>query len=128
MSRQRRSTTCDDASALRVRAAAPYDIGPLWPAHFYDGFARYGSRVPAVVVSPWSRPGYVTSVVHDHTSILAMVERKWNLSALTRRDVAAADLLDVLDLTRPAFANPPQLAEPLAGPTQAEEVGEDSGW
>ena len=37
---------------------------------------------------------------------------------LTHRDAAAAGLLDFLDLTRPAFADPPQLAEPLAGPAQ----------
>jgi len=99
-------------------AAAPDDIPPLPPARHYDGFARYGFRVPAVVISPWSRPGHVTSVVHDHTSILAMIERKWNLPPLTHRDASAADLSDFLDLTRPAFADPPQLAEPLAGPAQ----------
>jgi phospholipase C len=99
-------------------ATAPDAIPPLPPARHYDGFARYGFRVPAVVVSPWSRPGHVTSVVHDHTSILAMVERKWNLPPLTRRDAAAADLSDFLDLTRPAFGDPPRLAEPLAGPAQ----------
>ena len=99
-------------------ATAPDDIPPLPPAARYDGFARYGFRVPAVVVSPWSRAGHVTSVVHDHTSILAMVERKWNLPAMTSRDAAAADLSDFLDLTRPAFASPPDLAAPLAGPAQ----------
>jgi phospholipase C len=100
-------------------AAVPPDaVPPLPPAPHYDGFARYGFRVPAVVVSPWSRPGHVTSVVHDHTSILAMVERKWNLPAMTRRDAAAADLSDFLNLDFPAFAEPPSLATPLAGPAQ----------
>ena len=99
-------------------AVAPDAVPPLPPAPHYDGFARYGFRVPAVVVSPWSRPGHVTSVVHDHTSILAMVERKWNLPAMTRRDAAAADLSDFLNLDSPAFAEPPSLATPLAGPAQ----------
>ena len=99
-------------------AVAPDDIGPDWPAPAYTGFAQYGFRVPAVVVSPWSRPGHVTSVVHDHTSILAMAERKWNLPALTHRDAAAADLSDFLDLSEQAFAEPPTLAQPLAGPAQ----------
>ena len=100
------------------RAVAPDDTGPLWPATAYDGFARYGFRVPAVVVSPWARANHVTSVVHDHTSILAMVERKWNLPALTNRDATAADLSDFLDLNQPPFAQPPTLAQPLAGPAQ----------
>jgi phospholipase C len=99
-------------------AAAPDDIPPLQPPPWYDGFARYGFRVPAVVVSPWARVGHVTSVVHDHTSILAMVEQKWNLPAMTHRDAAAADLSDFLDLDQPAFAQPPTLAQPLAGPAQ----------
>lgn len=99
-------------------AVAPDDIGPDWPAPASTGFAQYGFRVPAVVVSPWSRPGHVTSVVHDHTSILAMAERKWNLPALTHRDAAAADLSDFLDLSQQKFAEPPTLAQPLAGPAQ----------
>ena len=99
-------------------ALAPDDTGPLWPASAFDGFARYGFRVPAVVVSPWARADHVTSVVHDHTSILAMVERKWNLPALTRRDAAAHDLSDFLDLSQQSFEEPPTLAQPLAGPAQ----------
>ena len=99
-------------------AVAPDGIGPDWPAPAYTGFAQYGFRIPAVVVSPWSRPDHVTNVVHDHTSILAMVERKWNLPALTRRDAAASDLSDFLDLDQAAFATPPALAAALTGPTQ----------
>ena len=99
-------------------AVAPDDEEPLFPATAYDGFARYGFRVPAVVVSPWSRANHVTSVVHDHTSILKMVERKWNLAPMTRRDAAAHDLSDFLDLNVPAFAVPPKLAQPLDGPAQ----------
>ena len=98
-------------------AIPPDDIPPL-QLPWYDGFARHGFRVPAVVISPWSRANHVTSVVHDHTSILAMVERKWNLPAMTHRDAAAADLSDFLDLGKPAFAEPPSLATPLAGPAQ----------
>jgi phospholipase C len=99
-------------------AVAPDLIPPLPPAPHYDGFARYGFRVPAVVVSPWSRRNHVTNVLHDHTSILAMLERKWNLPPLTHRDAAASDLLDFLDLTQPAFLDPPVLTPPRAGPAE----------
>jgi phospholipase C len=99
-------------------AVPPDSIPPLHPAPHYDGFARYGFRVPAVVISPWSRPDHVTGVLHDHTSILSMLERKWNLPPLTHRDAAAADLLDFLDLSQPAFLDPPPLAAPHAGPAQ----------
>ncbi|HVM66456.1 MAG TPA: alkaline phosphatase family protein, partial [Acidimicrobiales bacterium] len=76
-------------------------------------FDRLGFRVPAVVVSPYARPGYVSHVTRDHTSVLKLVERKWNLPPLTARDAAADDLLDCVDLDAPpAFATPPVLAPP----------------
>jgi phospholipase C len=83
----------------------------------YDGFSRYGFRVPAIVVSPYAKRGFVSNVVHDHTSILAMLERKWNLPALTWRDANANDLTDFIDmraLTRhhPTFPVLPRLAAP----------------
>jgi phospholipase C len=65
------------------------------------------------VVSPYARKGYVSHVVHDHTSILKLVETKWNLPALTYRDANADNLLDCLDLTSPpAFLTPPSLPAP----------------
>ena len=78
--------------------------------HRYD---RYGFRVPAVLVSPYSRPDYVCSEVFDHTSVLKLVEQKWNLPALTARDAAATSPLEMLDLTMPpAFLEPPSLPKP----------------
>ena len=55
----------------------------------YDGFHRYGFRVPAVLIGPYVKRNYVSHVVYDHTSILAFLERKWNLPALTYRDANA---------------------------------------
>jgi phospholipase C len=76
------------------------------------GYDMYGVRVPAVVVSPWSRPHAVTNVVHDHTSILAEIERTWNLPSLTWRDANATGLRDFLDFRHPALLKPPRLAAP----------------
>ena len=98
------------------RAIPPDDIPPAVPAgqSLYEGFARYGFRVPFVMVSPWSRPHHVSHHVYDHTSICALVEAKWNLPAMTFRDANARNLLDMLDLDgRPAFLTPPSLAKPL---------------
>ncbi|MDQ6617665.1 MAG: alkaline phosphatase family protein [Actinomycetota bacterium] len=73
-------------------------------------FDRYGFRVPAVLVSPYARPDYVSHVERDHTSVLKLIERKWNLPSMTARDAAADDLLDMVDLDAPpAFATPPDL-------------------
>ena len=82
------------------------DAGP-------QSYDRLGFRVPAVMVSPYSRPDYVTSHTFDHTSILKLVEQKWNLPPLTARDAAARSPLDALDLdSPPAFLEPPQLPGP----------------
>jgi len=64
----------------------------------YDGFTRFGFRVPALVISPFALPNWVTHTVYDHTSILAMVEAKWNLPAMTYRDANANDLTGFLDM------------------------------
>jgi phospholipase C len=100
-------------------ALAPDPIPPMvQPGEsFYDGFGRYGFRVPSVVVSPYAKPGYVSHVCYDHTSVLAMIERKWNLPALTYRDANANDLTGFLDLgalrkRRPTFPSLPSLPAP----------------
>jgi phospholipase C len=73
----------------------------------------YGIRVPAYVISPFSKRHYVSHVVHDHTSVLRFIETKFNLGALTRRDANASNLLDCLQLHgRPPFLDPPELAAP----------------
>ncbi len=94
------------------RAVKPDNVAPvLAPTDPPGSFNRYGFRVPSGVVSPFARPDYVSSVVHDHTSILKLVETKWNLPALTYRDARADNLLDCIDLVHPpAFLTPPTLA------------------
>ena len=94
-------------------ALAPDNIPPnTGGAPAYHGFAQYGFRVPCAVISPWARPDYVSHRVFDHTSILALVEAKWNLAAMTRRDANANNMLDMLDLSAASFAKPPALARP----------------
>jgi phospholipase C len=86
------------------RAIAPDDIPPHTDgANPYTGFTQYGFRVPCAIISPWARPDYVSHRVFDHSSICALVEAKWNLPAMTHRDANANNMLDMLDLTKPAF-------------------------
>ena len=69
-----------------------------------DGIAGpigLGFRVPCLVVSPFSRGGWVSSHPFDHTSMLRFVERRFavevpNLSAWRR--AAVGDLTETLDL------------------------------
>ncbi len=95
----------------------------------YDGFCRFGFRVPAIVVSPYAVANGVTHVVHDHCSILAMVERKWNLPAMTYRDANANDLADFLDMAalvkgRPTLESPGPFPPPgpSLGPLEPSSI------
>jgi phospholipase C len=96
----------------------------------YDGFARYGFRVPSVLVGPYVKRDYVSHVVYDHSSILAFLERKWNLPAMTYRDANANDLTDFIDLGAlaagaPTFPELPALAP--AGDNPQTELCSKSG-
>jgi phospholipase C len=102
----------DSIAPITTPAALTDPTQPLQPG----GYDRYGFRVPMFVVSPWARANYVSRVVQDHTSILAFIERKWNLPALSYRDANAHPLTDYFDFSHPAFAKPPKLASP---PTMA---------
>ena len=97
-------------------------LKPLFPGYVRHAEAlvceprrydRYGIRVPAVIVSPYARPECVLTEVFDHTSVLKLVEQKWNLPPLTRRDAAARSPIGALDLdSPPAFLTPPELPAP----------------
>ncbi len=73
-----------------------------------------GPRVPLLVISPWSRGGYVNSQVFDHTSIIRFIERRFaidnpdlietNISAWRR--AVCGDLTSAFDFARPNTARP----------------------
>lgn len=84
-----------------------------------SGNVLLGMRVPVVVASPWSRSQNgnprIASNVFDHTSILKLIEWRFNLRNLTPRDApgsAVGNLVEVLDFNHP---NPhvPALPAPI---------------
>jgi phospholipase C len=92
-------------------AIEPDSIQPiLTPYETPGAYNRYGFRVPQIVVSPWAKPGYASSVVQDHTSMTAFIEHKWNLPAMTYRDANAHPMTDYFDFKHAAFKKPPRLA------------------
>ena len=96
-------------------AIRPDDIPPKGVPGTYGS---YGVRVPAVIASPYCRPGAVSNVIYDHTSVLATIEAKWNLPALTYRDANANTVMDCLDPGTLAFPTGPQLSAPQdSGPS-----------
>src|SRR6478752_3290454 len=74
----------------------------------------FGFRVPLILISPWTRGGWVTSEVSDHTSVLQFLE-KWtsalgkpaickNISAWRRQ--VAGDLVNAFDFGSPVYGLP----------------------
>jgi phospholipase C len=71
-----------------------------------------GARVPLLVVSPWTRGGWVCSEVFDHTSILRFLERRFGVAEPNispwRRNVCG-DLTSMFDFARPDAQRPDAL-------------------
>jgi phospholipase C len=53
-----------------------------------------GTRVPAIVISPFAKRAFVDHQQHDTLSILKTIEERFNLPALNQRDANATDLLN----------------------------------
>jgi phospholipase C len=76
--------------------------GEIYPgsSSFVPGPYGLGPRVPMLVVSPWSRGGWVCSEVFDHTSLIRFVTRRFgvtepNISAW--RQAISGDLTSAFD-------------------------------
>jgi acid phosphatase len=104
-----------------------YDSGYIQPVSFFGD----GPRVPLIVVSPFTRPGFVDHTYNDHVSILKFIEANWRLSPLSAVSEdnlpnpnpgayvpsdrpAIGDLMTLFDFSRPHFATLrlPTYAEP----------------
>ncbi len=69
-----------------------------------NGPIGLGTRVPCIVISPWSRGGYVNSQVFDHTSTIQFIEKRFgvyerNISPWRR--AICGDLTSVFDFKNP---------------------------
>ncbi len=54
-------------------------VNEIFPgsAEYAPGPYGFGPRVPCILISPWSRGGYVNSQVFDHTSIIRFIEARF---------------------------------------------------
>jgi phospholipase C len=79
-----------------------------------------GFRVPVVVISPWSRPQTVIHLQTDYTSILKLIEERFNVPPLTQRDATTQDMADPVsgffDFSAPHMLQvPPLPTQPTSG-------------
>ncbi|WP_299440611.1 alkaline phosphatase family protein [uncultured Aquimarina sp.] len=97
---------CYDHVTPPTNATSP----PAKSIAFDFDFTRFGVRVPTVLISPWIEAGTVyrtkSDTPLDHTSILATLEKCFDLPPLTERDKAAPDITDVQKLAVPRIDDP----------------------
>ncbi len=74
-------------------------VAPPTEAPKADEFGP-GSRVPALIISPFARRGYIDHTQYDTTAILKFIEARFDLAPLGTRDAAQADLSEALDPER----------------------------
>jgi phospholipase C len=58
-----------------------YDSGYVQPLDFFGD----GTRIPFIVVSPYTKPGHISHDYADHVSVLKFIERNWGLKPVTFR-------------------------------------------
>jgi phospholipase C len=97
------------------------------PPPMADNFG-FGPRVPLLIISPFAKPGFISTTVYEFSSLLKFVEERFGLAPLTDRDVNANDLLDSFDFTQPPLA-PLILTErscPFGAETITREAEDDA--
>jgi phospholipase C len=115
--------TCDEHGGCYDHVPPPPATSPdaLTPDGFDFGY--YGVRVPAVIVSPYIKPGSIIrpatgTAPFDHTSISATLHQLFGTAFLTRRDAAAPHLLTALTAT-PDNDGPAKIVAPAPPVTAA---------
>lgn len=70
-------------------------------------FTYTGYRLPLIVVSPYAKKHYVSHTVMDYTAILKLIETRFNLPALTKRDAAQKSMTEFFNFNVPPWMTPP---------------------
>ncbi len=68
-----------------------------------------GTRVPALLISPFAKRGFIDHTVMDTTAILKLIETRYGLKPLGTRDAASVDMTD------PASVDPARRAVASTG-------------
>lgn len=113
--------TYDEAGGIYDHVAAQPAVSPdgikpvdLEPSDICTGntgpncdFVYTGYRVPLVVISPYAKKHYVNHNVADYTAILKLIEKRFNLPSLTKRDAAQINMTQFFNFNFPPWKTPP---------------------
>jgi phospholipase C len=84
-----------------------YDSGYVQPLDFFGD----GTRIPLIVVSPYTDPGHISHTYTDHVSVLKFIEHNWGLPAISGR-------------SRDNFPNPVSTQSNPYVPTNSPAIGD----
>jgi phospholipase C len=126
---------CDESQTIEENFCPGFTPTGPFPARCAT-FNQLGVRVPLIAVSPFAKPHYVSHRVSDHTSLLALIERRFlGSDHLTARDAHAYTLEDLFDFETspsletdvyPSLAIPPDSSDPGCSPVPSLVPGEAS--
>jgi phospholipase C len=97
-----------------------YDSGYVQPLDFFGD----GTRIPLIVVSPYTHAGHISHDYSDHVSILKFIERNWSLAPVTHRS------RDNFPNPIPAWGNPyaPVNSPAISDLFELFDFGHHSTW
>ena len=84
-----------------------YDSGYVQPLDFFGD----GTRIPLIVISPYTKAGHISHAYADHVSILKFIERNWSLGPISGR-------------SRDNFPNPTSLSNNPYVPTNSPAISD----
>ncbi len=107
--------------AVNPDGIAPVDLLPndicSTPGGANCDFNYTGFRVPLIVISPFTKKNYVSHTVADYTAILTLIEKRFSIPALTKRDAAQMDMTEFFDFQNVPWATPPSPPAQTTGGT-----------
>jgi phospholipase C len=111
-----------------IPVPSPDGIPPIMPTTNQPGdFTLTGFRVPLMVISPFSKKNFVSHTPMDYTAALKLIETRFKLPALTKRDLSMPDMTEFFDFTTDTgpWATPPTPpTQPINMPcTQGVPIG-----
>lgn len=80
-------------------------------------FRQLGFRVPAFVIGPTVKKGYVCNKQLDHVSVAATLKTRWDIASLTTRMDATNDISDCIDSAKVDAPSAPPAGMPVVAMT-----------
>jgi phospholipase C len=79
-----------------------------------EDYGLMGFRIPAIAISPWVKRRHVAHSVYGFESILKMIEYRFGLDSLTKRDKFADNIARSFDFDAKPRLEVPDLPDPAA--------------